>query len=79
MNYKCNAFTYENGNRRNREDAVVLEVDHLEDVYNHCYGVYVEGYQFVDVWAFVNEDWHFIGVFHLHSDLIYGYSGIINA
>lgn len=72
MNYKCNAFTYENGIRTNRKDAVVLEVDHLEDVYKNCLGFYNEGWHFVDIWAFVNEDWHFVGVFHLKSDLLYG-------
>lgn len=72
MNYKCNAFTYENGNRRNRENAVIIDVDHLEEVYKECTGLYQEGYFFVDVWVFLNQDWHFVGVFHLNSDLLYG-------
>lgn len=72
MNYKCNAFTYENGNRRNRRDAVVLEVNHLEEVYKECTGFYKEGFLFVDIWAFVNQDWHYVGVFRLSSELLYG-------
>lgn len=72
MNYKCNAYNYDYGTRRNRKDAVVLDVDHLEDVYKGCTGVFKEGYNYVDVWVYLNEDWHFVGVFHLKSDLLYG-------
>lgn len=72
MNYKCNAYNYDLGSRRNRKDAVVLDVDHLEDVYKECTGIYKEGYNYVDVWVYLNEDWHFVGVFHLKSDLLYG-------
>ena len=72
MVLKCTLFTITGSHKIEAPETCELVVDHLEEAFARLSAYYEKGFPYCDIFAWLNDDWHYLGWFYLNPLLSNG-------